>query len=254
MTISELKIRAKDVLKSCYWMAFLATFLNTILVYAVDGVARSITSLGQEHIDYQRYFEYIADGDYTRAVNYIESVNSNPVLSLISYLLSIAVTLCFTNILVVGLKKTFINAGKTHKVDIGDLFVPFKHYGETFKTMFFHFLYIFLWSLLFIIPGIVKSYSYFMVPFILAENPKIDTARAFDISKKAMDGEKAECFLMHLSFIGWYLLGLIACCIGMYFVEPYLQTTNNEFYLKVKNKALASGIATPEDFGEMNVI
>lgn len=59
---------------------------------------------------------------------------------------------------------------------------------------------------------------------------------------------------MHLSFIGWYLLGLISCCIGMYFVEPYLQATNNEFYLKVKNKALASGIATPEDFGEMNVI
>ena len=72
--------------------------------------------------------------------------------------------------------------------------------------MFLRDLFTALWSLLLVVPGIVKHYEYLMVPYIIAENPAMDYKEAFQISKQMMDGEKMEAFIMDLSFLGWYLL------------------------------------------------
>ena len=96
---------------------------------------------------------------------------------------------------------------------------------------------IFLWGLLFIIPGIIKSYEYYMVPYILAENPGIDSRRAFELSKEMTRDEKFDIFLLALSFIGWYLLGAITCGIGILFLEPYYQATFAELYQVMREKA-----------------
>ena len=174
----------------------------------------------------------------------------NPIFSLLGYAVSICVAIFFLNILIVGMKKMFLRARITRKADIADMFGMFSSYGSVMKTMFFYDLYIWLWSLLFIIPGIIKTYSYYMVPYILAENPGISTDRAFEISKRTMDGEKGKAFYMHLSFLGWYILGFFACCIGIMFVNPYANATYAEFYAYVKQKSLSTGIATPADYGE----
>lgn len=91
-------------------------------------------------------------------------------------------------------------------------------------------LYTFLWSLLFIIPGIIKGLSYSMAPFIAKENPNLTAEEAIQASMKIMDGNKMKLFLLFLGFIGWILLGMITFGIAFLFVTPYMQLAEAAFY------------------------
>ena len=143
----------------------------------------------------------------------------------------------------------FFMCARNGDVQFGNIGYVFKkgQYIKAVKTNVVKSLYIFFWSLLFIIPGIVKTFSYALVPYILSENPTISTRKAISISKKTMEGEKWHFFILGLSFILWYLLGSIACGIGTIFVLPYVQATYAEFYALMRQKALAFGYADAED-------
>lgn len=91
-------------------------------------------------------------------------------------------------------------------------------------------LYTFLWSLLFIIPGIIAVYKYAMAPFILAEHPEMKPSQAITASKQMMDGRKWELFCLELSFIGWCLLSVLTLGIGMLWVAPYMNVAVAVFY------------------------
>ena len=91
-----------------------------------------------------------------------------------------------------------------------------------------------LWLFLFIVPGIIKAYEYSMIPYLLAENPNLSADEAFYLSKQMTTGQKADLFVLDLSFIGWIILGLICCGIGILFVLPYPQATRAEVYLNLK--------------------
>ena len=121
------------------------------------------------------------------------------------------------------------------------------HYKASVRNMFLKDLYEFLWSLLFVIPGIIKSYSYWMVPYITAANPNLSADKVFEISKRTMNGEKWRTFVLQLSFIGWELLALLTFGIGDYFLAPYKETTYAELYAVLRQKAIANGIATEEE-------
>ncbi|MBR3081245.1 MAG: DUF975 family protein [Clostridiales bacterium] len=121
------------------------------------------------------------------------------------------------------------------------------HYKASVRNMFLKGLYEALWSMLFIIPGIIKSYSYWMVPYITAANPNLSASRAFEISKKTMNGDKWHTFVLQLSFIGWDLLALLTFGVGYYFLAPYKETTYAELYATLKQKAITNGIATEEE-------
>ena len=121
------------------------------------------------------------------------------------------------------------------------------HYKASIRNMFLKDLYEFLWSMLFIIPGIIKSYSYWMVPYITAANPNLSASRVFEISKKTMNGEKWRTFVLQLSFIGWEILAILTFGIGGYFLAPYQETTYAELYAVLRQKAIANGIATEEE-------
>ncbi len=147
------------------------------------------------------------------------------------------------NVLVVGGNSFFIE-NRTKKAGMKTLLSPFRsgHYGNVVLTMFLMNLYIFLWMLLFIIPGIIKTYEYFMVPYILAENPGMDRREAFAISKRMMDGEKWNTFVLGLSFFGWIVIDLFTCGIlGLFFVSPYIHATFAELYAYNKVKAYNEG-------------
>ena len=116
-----------------------------------------------------------------------------------------------------------------------------EHYVNIVLTMFLRDLFTTLWSLLLVVPGIVKHYEYLMVPYIIAENPAMDYKEAFQISKQMMDGNKWDAFVLDLSFIGWTLLGV--CTFGIllvFYVEPYIYLTRAELYhaLKKNNKSV----------------
>ncbi len=112
-----------------------------------------------------------------------------------------------------------------------------RSYKNIVKIMFFRNLFTFLWSMLFVIPGIIKAYEYRMIPFILAENPDIKMEDAFALSKRMMDNEKLNAFVLDLSFMGWMILGAFSCGIfHIFYVNPYYQLANAELYLVLKQK------------------
>ncbi len=114
--------------------------------------------------------------------------------------------------------------------EVKDLFSQFERFGQAFLQRFLRILYTSLWSLLFIIPGIVKSYTYAMTPFIMAENPEMTASEAITASKEMMDGHKGELFTLDLTFIGWDLLCLLTLNIGHLWLNPYKNAAYAVFY------------------------
>lgn len=147
------------------------------------------------------------------------------------------------NLLKMGGYRFFI-LNQTAQPGIGTLLDGFRsgHYVNIVLTMFLRDLFTTLWSLLLVVPGIVKHYEYLMVPYIIAENPAMDYKEAFQISKQMMDGEKMEAFIMDLSFLGWYLLSAVTCgLLAIFYVNSYVQASFAEMYTFNKQKAYQEG-------------
>lgn len=143
----------------------------------------------------------------------------------------------------VGGAKFFVE-NQTSKPGIDMILFGFRsgHYGNIVKVMFFRNLYIGLWSLLLVIPGIVKSYEYRMIPYILAENPGMNREDVFQISKEMMDGQKWNMFVLDLSFIGWNILSSFTFgLLSIFWVSPYVEATYAEVYAWNKQKAFEKG-------------
>ena len=113
-------------------------------------------------------------------------------------------------------------------------FEVFNHYGRTLGASLLVFLFVMLWSLLLIVPGIVKGLSYAMTPYILHDNPEMSARECIRQSQKMMDGHKMKFFLLQLSFIGWFLLCCITMGIGFLWLQPYIITTEAKFYEELK--------------------
>jgi uncharacterized membrane protein len=133
-----------------------------------------------------------------------------------------------------GVIFVFLKIAKGETVSVGNIFYGFEDLWTAIKAQFFMGLFICLWSLLLIIPGIIKAYSYSMTYFILAENKGMSVLEAITLSRKMMDGHKMDLFLLFLSFIGWLLLVVITFGIAGIWVYPYLYATFTNFYLSVK--------------------
>lgn len=109
-------------------------------------------------------------------------------------------------------------------------------------------IYIFLWTLLLIIPGIIKSYSYALTPYILVEHPEMSANEAIEESMRLMDGHKFDLFYLQLSFIGWAILSILSLGLGFFWLIPYQMTAQAAFYRDIKNEAmpLQDNVIEPE--------
>ncbi len=114
--------------------------------------------------------------------------------------------------------------------------------GRIIGTMVLQWVYIYLWTLLLIIPGIIKSFSYALTPYVLKDNPNLSYNAAIEESMRLMNGNKARLFWLMLSFIGWLILSIFTCGLGMLALIPYFYTTVAAFYedLKDDNSILES--------------
>ena len=116
------------------------------------------------------------------------------------------------------------------------------NYKETVKSLFLRSLFIFLWSLLLVVPGIYKAYEYRMIPYLLADDPTMTKDRAFSESKRLMNGQKWNAFVLDLSFVGWNILSALTLGIlGVFYVAPYQVQTNAALYEKLRY-----GLPSPE--------
>ena len=165
-------------------------------------------------------------------------------ISLIVGAFTIALDIFVLNPIEYGTQK-FLRKAQNGNESLGTVFNGFKDgYRNIVKVMFFRDLFIFLWSLLFIIPGIVKSYEYRMVPFILSENPGMSKDEALKASSRMMYGQKWKTFVLDLSFIGWNLLSLLTLGIlGVFYVAPYAHSTNAALYETLKSENAETVVA-----------
>lgn len=265
-TRAMLKGNAKKLFKKNYWVCVAAAFVLALLGNAGAGgygnlgynFSREENFRGEDYFD-----EYYFDGDYFDGDyfdgdyfgrGYYEGRFRREnlqwlfatvfmivffVVSAIIFVLSIFVF----NIIEVGGNMFFIQ-NRSCTPPVGMIFDGFKkgRYSNIMKTMFFKNLYVFLWSLLFVIPGIIKSYEYLMVPYILAENPTMDRREVFALSKRMMDGQKWDAFVLSLSFFGWMLLSSMTCgLVGIFYVNPYYMATFTELYVFNKIKGYNEG-------------
>ena len=156
----------------------------------------------------------------------------------ISAVFAIAFTIFIADPLMVGGKKYFLQARNGQNTKVGTIVEVYKkgNWLNIVKTMFLRNIYNALWYLT-IIGGIIKTYEYRMIPYILAENPKIETKEAFKLSKQMMKGNKWKTFILDISFLGWNFLSVLTFGIlSILFVNPYNSATIAELYYTLKEK------------------
>ena len=126
--------------------------------------------------------------------------------------------------------------GKSN-IDLADCFLGFRRFSQTLVLGLLQYVFIFLWSLLFVIPGIVKGYSYAMSYYIMKDHPEYTPSQCITESRRIMDGHKMDLFLLDLSFIGWALVCVLTCGIATLWVTPYMQTARAVFYYDLVGSA-----------------
>ena len=117
---------------------------------------------------------------------------------------------------------------------VGDQFSVFNKYGRYLGGSLLMTLYIFLWGLLLIIPGIIKGYAYAMTPYVMNDRPDLDADDCIHESRMMMRGYKWKLFCLDLSFIGWAILCLFTLGIGFLWLQPYIEASHAKFYEELK--------------------
>ena len=215
-TIKELKALGKQAFKNNYWVSVVAAL---ILGIAIAGVTT--------------YLSVNTGQDFSEA-----SSNSSMTFSIVAGTSSIVTLLLNTFVfrpLEIGGRHFFLN-NSDGRANIYDFLDGFRfNYLNNVLTMFLRDLFVALWTMLFIIPGIVKMYAYSLVPYILAENPEIGAMDAIKLSNEMMKGHKWNAFLLDLSFIGWIILTILTFgLVGVFFANPYMYATDAELYKAIK--------------------
>ena len=157
----------------------------------------------------------------------------------IALAIGIAYAALVANVVNVGLKGWCLRYARNEVPSVKDVFLGFRIFGKVVPTVLLRDVFIFLWSLLLVIPGIIKGYSYSLVPYLIYENPNLTPKQALKLSETMMDGWKAEAFVLDLSFIGWRLLSALTLGIlDVLYVNPYYETAYAMFYDTVRYDAL----------------
>ena len=152
---------------------------------------------------------------------------------MIAALITGALYFVLGSIIAVGYAKFNLNLADQLEGTFENLFAYFSYWKTTAVARFLRNIYVLLWSLLFIIPGIMASLSYAMTNYILAENPQMSASEAITLSKQMMDGNKLRLFCLDISFIGWDILCGLTLGIGYLWLTPYKQAARAAFYREV---------------------
>lgn len=153
--------------------------------------------------------------------------------------------------IMVGLQyfSLWIYRGDMPAPTIEDMFkTGFSDYGRKLGGILWMDLFIFLWSMLFVVPGIIKALAYSFTPYILAEYPHVPATEAVKISMRMTNGHKGEIFMMSLSFLGWFILSSLTMgIVGIFYVNPYFYTSQAGLYEDLKELAFQNGTVNPDE-------
>ena len=218
---SQLKQMARNALHGSYWKSVLVAFLLglTSASFASSGSAANAEGISDGYYSFEHYLPVILTFVFFAGV------------------LALALRIFLLRPLEVGCRRYFLE-DIIRPAELDCLKAGFSgNYRNVVWVMFCRDIFIFLWTLLLIVPGIVKSYEYRMVPYVLAENPDLSREEAFALSKRMMDGDKMNAFILDLSFIGWAILTILTCgLVGIFYYQPYLALTDAALYQTLKKK------------------
>lgn len=237
-SIGEIKARGKDAFKANYWRCVLTAFILSILT---GGSAAS--TKGQDNSqDVSQAMSGLSTAEQLTVAGIVLGVVS------VAFIIGILIRIFITNPLQVGCYRFFKKNVQNPGSDLSPIKEGFSEYGHTFVTLLVRDIFLVLWTCLLIIPGIVKSYSYKMVPYILKDNPELSATEVITKSREMMNGNKWRAFLLDLSFIGWILLGIIT--LGIVFLlwtAPYMASTDAALYLELSGQNEPADIVNAED-------
>lgn len=207
--ISDLKGEALDSLEGKWGLAVGATLLISILITA---------------------FSFSVDWGFSLIFGW-QKTNGSLSTNILTFFVTGPLTL--------GGYYLGLNILREKQASIGNVFIWFSE-GKRFLKSFLLYLlvnlYLFLWTLLFIIPGIIKSFSYSMTYFILNDYPEYTANQAITESRHMMNGHKMDYFLLCLSFLGWFILSILTVGIGFLWLAPYFYATSAAFYEEISKE------------------
>lgn len=266
-TRKELKERAKEALKRNYWKIVLVSLIGMLIggglgSSGISGGGSDIRDMASDNVK-EHFAEHENDDvDWEGAEAVLDDIQMDIrpqdivavaftvivvlIVAAIVLAIGIALDVLLLNPVQVGINR-FMVKSLDDTARIAEVGYTFDHnYKNGVKVMFFKDLYVVLWSLLFIVPGIYKAYQYRMVPYILGENPDMTYQEVLQRSKDMMDGQKWDAFVLDLSFILWHMLGGITCGLAeIFYVAPYVNLTDAALYSRLSRKDLADAQPVP---------
>ena len=223
----ELRVKAWNSLKGKYWLAFVVT----LVLGLISSIGTSMLTGSQNLMAIVNMVDP-SEMDETMLAGALVLTGASLATCIFGAIYSIFVGDAVT----VGLSNYFIK-NVDGKPPFADAFSGFKvKYLRNIGTLLLVGIKLVLWSCLFVIPGIIKSYEYAIIPYILADDPEITSKEAFKKAKQMMNGNKWRLFKLNFSFIGWVVLCVLTLGIGTIFLIPYVNAANAEFYSELKNR------------------
>ena len=226
-TRAELKTRAKAAVKMYYWKMVLVALILSMIGGGASSVGSRSASDNSAGSGARSMFEGINMQVAMIAV----------LIVLVVVVIALALSVFVFNVLEVGCRG-FFSRSMTEDPELGLIADGFtQNYWNCVKTQFLKSLFIGLWSLLFVIPGVIKAYEYRMVPYLLAEHPEMSSGEIFARSKEMMQGNKWDTFVLDISFVGWVLLsGITFGVLYIFWVGPYIAATDAALYHRISGK------------------
>lgn len=222
MTEKEYRARARENLAGNWWLSIGVAAVACLLGGLVTGgsflpnVSREVSQTNSA-LRLSLPFVYLTTGPIFAII-----------MALANFLIGGTIQL--------GHARYLLNQHDHRKLEFSTLFSQFAYFGTGFCQQFLRGLYVALWSLLLVIPGIVASYRYAMTPFILAENPTMTASQGIRASKELMQGHKWELFVLDLTFLGWDLLCVLTANLGNLALNPYKCAAHAAFYRRISGQ------------------
>lgn len=230
---ADFKNLAKEALSGKWKMAVLVGFIATILGVTEKGLAPQISLHFQEN-NFGATIEIAGQTIYSFNNGVVSNVLLGGIMSLgIAALIMAIILFAIECIVSIGYAYFNLNLVDHVPASIQNLFDYFSDWKRAIAASFLQILYVFFWTLLFIIPGFIAGFSYAMTKYILVEHPELTANEAITRSKEMMHGNKWRFFCLKLSFIGWDLLAMISFGIVNLWLVPYKEAAYAAFYREV---------------------
>lgn len=229
-SIAELKSRGKQAFRANYWQSVAVSFVMAIFAGGTASAASNRVQSTTSEVTVEGAGVSPEQAAFLAAVVLGVIFTVGIVGSIVHALLA--------NPIEVGGRRFFEKNANDPTTQFNTMFEGFQDYGRVLVTMLIRDVFILLWTLLLIIPGAMKAYSYRLVPYLVKDRPELSPMEVLAESEALMRGNRWQAFVMDLSFLGWLLLGVVTLNLGnIFWTNPYMNATDAELYRTLTGQA-----------------